>query len=412
MNNNLLNEWNGSYSDFEKILKKRKYAKLNEYIDFLENKLLLCQENYNIIESEHNLKQNENNKLKEENEQLTNDNNILKNNFIENKDRIMESYKDLNMNNSIIHRNFELLVRIIASLEKSIDVVDNNIKLQNDSVNTVVTISEEFTRASQSILESIINQSNSLDEFSVIVEHMTKSINNVSNSSKDAQTLVEKVKTMAENSSAIVNQSLQSVKDIKVSSNEIEGMTKVLDDLAWQINLLSLNATIEAAQAGKAGKGFYVVANEMKRLAVASREGAGKITYIAQNIGEKIDNAMNISSNVIKTNKDMINGINETNEITMLINNAMKEQSSGTDKIIKGVNSINDMTSAIKIATEEQNTANESLLEAISKLKVSSSEVNKIIDIYNDNKNELVDVTNKIGKSYMRNIDIKQNIKK
>ena len=104
---------------------------------------------------------------------------------------------------------------------------------------------------------------------------------NAENAAK-ANQLAEKAKQDAVSGNGQMEKLLAAMEGINASSKAISGITKVIDDIAFQTNILSLNAAVEAARAGEHGKGFAVVAEEVRALAAKSAQAAGEITRMIE----------------------------------------------------------------------------------------------------------------------------------
>lgn len=313
---------------------------------------------------------------------------------------------DLTMNNDILSRNFDTLVKVLLSIDGALDSIHKSLDVHSQAVDSVSAASEEMVRSSDSISENIVNQSSSLTEFASVLEEMSASIGSVANSTEEAKHIVDEVSTVTEQGNSFIEESVQSIEEIKESSEKITEITHVLQKIAGQSNLLAMNAAIEAAHAGDAGRGFAVVAEEMRKLSDNSREEAGKIADITKDIMLRIENAVGKTDRVIDNNKKLIEGIGRTNNITTQIRNAMQEQASGTEQVLQEVKSLNDLTSGMKSSVEEQKAANDHLLEAVAVMKDAAAGVEGMAEIVHGNRNEVVDITNKIGRTFIRNIDI------
>jgi methyl-accepting chemotaxis protein len=324
---------------------------------------------------------------------------------------LINAESDLGMNNDILDGNFEELVKTLTNFDRSIQSIRKSIRIQNDSVDEVASSSEEMARTADSITQNIISQSSSLIEFSSVLEEMTASINTVASSTTEAKTLVEKVSRMATEGNSIVNDNINAIEAIRQSSEQITSITSVIQQIAGQSNLLAMNASIEAAHAGELGRGFAVVAEEMRKMAENSSREADKISSIIKEVMDRITAAVE-SSRKVTVNNDMISsGIGQILEITSQIMGAMQEQSAGTEQVLKEVRSLTDGTTEIKSATEEQISANDSLLNSITRLRAAAEEVNNILEIEEETRNDIVDIINKSGRSYLRNLDIHRKLK-
>jgi methyl-accepting chemotaxis protein len=172
----------------------------------------------------------------------------------------------------------------------------------------------------------------------------------------------------------LATKTADSMKDINETVITINDAISVIDQIAFQTNILSLNAAVEAATAGEAGKGFAVVAAEVRNLASRSAEAAKEIKNLVESATIKANEGKEISSSMIEGFKELETNIEQTSHLIDDVSNAAQEQNTGMAQISDAVNqldkftqenaSVADRTNAIaletnKIAIETVNSVNE-----------------------------------------------------
>ncbi|WP_419671800.1 methyl-accepting chemotaxis protein [Aliarcobacter butzleri] len=175
---------------------------------------------------------------------------------------------------------------------------------------------------------------------------------NLSNDVKNSVILGEK----------LANQTNLSMDEINTQVTAINEAISVIDQIAFQTNILSLNAAVEAATAGEAGKGFAVVAQEVRNLASRSAEAAREIKDLVENATSKANQGKRISDEMSKGYDNLNKLISETIDIIKDVSVASNEQLQGIEQINDAISMLDRVTQEnAHEATKVANIANETL---------------------------------------------------
>jgi methyl-accepting chemotaxis protein len=166
--------------------------------------------------------------------------------------------------------------------------------------------------------------------------------------------------------------------EINTEVNAINDAISVIDQIAFQTNILSLNAAVEAATAGEAGKGFAVVAQEVRNLASRSAEAASEIKKLVESATQKANTGKIISSNMIEGYGHLGKNIEQTIELIKGVESASKEQFGAIKQINDAVNLLDQQTQKnASIANQTQSVAVET--DALAKLVVQNANEKEFI---------------------------------
>ncbi|MEM7546214.1 MAG: methyl-accepting chemotaxis protein [Pseudomonadota bacterium] len=165
--------------------------------------------------------------------------------------------------------------------ELIVDVRRNGGSVSSGSAE-IRSAADEMAKRTESNAAAIEQTTAALVAFGQSVSEVTKSVEQVAAEA-------EKAKEQAQASGTIANGALQSIQDIVAGSDEISEIVGMIEDISFQINLLSLNAGVEAARAGEAGRGFSVVATEIRSLAQRTNDAVGDITKVISTSREAVD---------------------------------------------------------------------------------------------------------------------------
>lgn len=233
---------------------------------------------------------------------------------------------------------------VYASITKTINVLSeiiSGIKSGTDEVNTAA---DQVSRGYSDLSQRTQEQASGLEEVASSMEEMTVIVNqNAANANKSNQ-LARDARIQAEHGGEVTKQVMDAMNDINGSSKEIANITSVIDDIAFQTNLLSLNAAIEAARAGEHGRGFAVVASEVRNLAAKCARAAKEIKTLIENSASKVQVGTQLVDESDRSLKDIVISINKVGDIINDIAIASQEQSQGINQVNRAVMQMDEMT--------------------------------------------------------------------
>ncbi len=198
-------------------------------------------------------------------------------------------------------------------------------------------LSDDLTRSSHVLSENATEHAASLQETSSTLEESSSMVHQTTQNTKEADKLAKQTKDCADRGTKEMQVMLNAMKELKVSSDEIAKIIKVIDEIAFQTNILSLNAAVEAARAGDAGKGFAVVAEEVRNLAQRSAEAAKDTAKIIEDNITLSDKCLSISEQVNLVLADINTESTKVTELLAEISTASQEQELGIEQISKAV---------------------------------------------------------------------------
>ncbi|MEA3290220.1 MAG: methyl-accepting chemotaxis protein, partial [Campylobacterota bacterium] len=209
------------------------------------------------------------------------------------------------------------------TLDVNSNILLENVDLLNKNSNEAAASLEETAGALEEITSNISSNTDNIVKMSGFATSLT-------NSSNDGKILA--------------NQTTVAMNEIDEQVNAINDAISVIDQIAFQTNILSLNAAVEAATAGEAGKGFAVVAQEVRNLASRSAEAANEIKVLVENATAKANNGKDIADKMIEGYSGLNENISKTIELISDVESASKEQLQGIVQINDAVNSLDQQT--------------------------------------------------------------------
>ncbi|WP_442964763.1 methyl-accepting chemotaxis protein [Pseudomonas sp. GOM7] len=245
----------------------------------------------------------------------------------------------------------------------------------------VATAAEESSTAALQTSQNVAQQRQGTDQVATAINEMSATVRDVARSTTEAAEMSRQVnddtlqgKREIENTVRLVQalstqaeQTARIIVELKKESDAISSVLDVIRGVAEQTNLLALNAAIEAARAGEQGRGFAVVADEVRQLAQKTQDSTVSIQQMISNLQsgsdraassmqETLDKAQASAGNVVKAGELLVqiaDGIASISDRNIQVASAAEEQSLVSEEINRNVNDINDLVIQVSAAAEQ-----------------------------------------------------------
>ena len=253
---------------------------------------------------------------------------------------VLESFSKLDFTNSIKDDNN----KIPTALNNVTNLI-NEMLVENKSNGLTLQKSSNSLMINVEVLSSSSNEAAaSLEETAAALEEVTSTISSNNEKIIEMSNYANDLTSSASDGQNLASQTTVSMDEINTQVNAINEAITVIDQIAFQTNILSLNAAVEAATAGEAGKGFAVVAAEVRNLASRSAEAAKEIKILVQTATSKADNGKSIADEMIKGYSDLNDNIFKTLDLIKDVESSSKEQLTGIEQINSAVNQLDQQT--------------------------------------------------------------------
>ena len=349
---------------------------------------------------------------------------------IDKEDEIGELSKYLNMT---LDKIKNLIVVIKGGTDK-LRTIGNN--LASDVLQTTGAV-QQITANIQTIKQKVIDQSASVSETHATMEQVTDNItklgknveiqtSSVSESSSAIEEMLANIHSVTEtlvrnteNVRELIKvsdagrSSLQKVtQDIQEIARESDGLlaiNTVMENIASQTNLLSMNAAIEAAHAGESGKGFSVVAGEIRKLATSSSEQSKTISNALKKMKTAIETISASTNTALEKFEAIDERVRTVSDQETNIRSAMEEQGQGSQKILEAVSRMNEQTQLVKQGSDEMSNASKEVITESENLEKASVEISGGMNEMAGSANEInaaVTHVNEMSKKTREHIEV------
>lgn len=260
-----------------------------------------------------------------------------------------------------------------VSLQESIDTIvrslNETMTQMNNAADVVADHSDGTSQGAKNLADRTTDQASVLEELTASVVSVSEQVKLTADNAAKANQQSLDAKKNVELCNQQMQSMIQAMADIKSDSSKIGDIIKNIEDIAEQTNLLSLNAAIEAARAGEAGRGFSVVAEEVRNLAEESAKAAKNTARLIIKSIETVDNGTNIVNETASSLMHVVNSTGEITEIIADIADAAEEQAAAIEQINIGFEQMSDAVATNSVTAQESASSSEELATQAQNLK-------------------------------------------
>jgi len=267
------------------------------------------------------------------------------------------------------------------SISEVLSMIDNTSKKLSSN-------SSELAVTSEQLSASAIQQAASLEETAAAIEQITTAIESTSQRTQEMTRIAHQLENTSHEDDQLAHKTGEAMEEIDKATNDIVEAIGIIDQIAFQTNILSLNAAVEAATAGEAGKGFAVVAQEVRNLASRSAEAAKDIKDLVSYAQTKTKEGKSTADKMVESFNDLNEKVNQVTENISEVAAAANEQKQGMEQINCSINQLDKTTQENANASEIVSNKAMNLSELADKLtsivertQFDTSKTNQVCDV-------------------------------
>lgn len=251
--------------------------------------------------------------------------------------------------------------QLFESFKKLKDCMVETIHFIEESSGQVTAGSGNLADTSQSLAEGATEQASAVEELQATITTIADEAEKAAESAEQAYLQSQQYADMADNSSTDIKEMVDAMARINEASEKIGNIISEIENIASQTNLLSLNASIEAARAGEAGRGFSVVADQIRQLAEESSKSAVDTRTLIEKTMQEIDNGSKVADRAVASIEVVVDGIRKIAASSKELSLSSTNQARVMKEAEEGINQISDVIQTNAAVAEESSATSQEL---------------------------------------------------
>lgn len=279
-----------------------------------------------------------------------------------------------------LHASVEESAGAIAQISANIERVREKSVAQASSVDESSSAVEQIAKNIESLEALIVDQSASVTEASASIEEMVGNISSITATMERMANQYSELLGAADLGKNAQQEAGQRIGQISERSKALLEANKVVSAIAAQTNLLAMNAAIEAAHAGDAGRGFSVVADEIRRLAETSALQSKTIRVEIGEVQKAIEEVVRSSQGSDEAFGRVATLIGQTDTLVRELREALLEQKQGSGQVLEALQAMNNITAQVQSGSREMSAGNNTVLAEVNRLRDTTAEIRESLD--------------------------------
>ncbi|MDR2535916.1 MAG: methyl-accepting chemotaxis protein [Treponema sp.] len=309
---------------------------------------------------------------------------VMQRSLIRIRDSLHKALEELQVHLDTMTLTGKRLNTVIVESSDALDVITGNMDAmqtetdaQMESVSQTSDAIGEIVKSINSLDAAVYTQGSQIVESSSAIKQMVANIGSIRNVVGKVSKTTDTLSRSSTAGHSMLLKLSEEVSQMKDQSATLQTANKTIADIAGQTNILAMNAAIEAAHAGELGRGFGVVAQEIRKLAELSSKESEAVSAEIKKLEKAIDRIGTVSQDTVAAMNTIFTEIKTLGRSFSEVNNAIEEQSLGGGQILTALKTIQDMTGQVREGTGAIHQQSSSINQEIGKLQQTSEEVTK-----------------------------------
>jgi methyl-accepting chemotaxis protein len=302
----------------------------------------------------------------------------------------------------------ERLLNTTAAIEQmvaAIEQISTNVTHQVSVVENTKRKLETMLESIDGVTANIESEVSFIEETATAMQQMARNIASVNESTTKAHALSGALLDVSRDGEVLVRNTIEAIKKSKESTDRVLEITEMLSSISSETNILALNAAIEASHAGAAGRGFSVIASEVRKLSEKSARQANEITTYIREMAASVTNGVSMSEQAGNAFAKIDADIRTTSQLINQISNAMNEQKTGTEDILSSVDSVVRASSEVRTVALELKEQSRTIRDQMSELHHVSTLIDQAAREQEEGNREILSLVESVKSVSVKNLE-------